>query len=426
MEFEYIPGGSLEKYTDVSASESTQILCQLSSALEYLHNQKPSIGHRDIKPENILVVERAADGIRVKFGDFGLSKATDTLKTCCGTARFAAPEIYLKMADARGTADNTYSVAVDIWSLGVVIASLVCGGLPVYKDEWITDAFTWIRAIENHVVETYNMQGGELLWLLIDSMLVEDPDERSSADYIHDEALRILQSMASNESDDDDEEEGSATPKPSMLTAQPSVGSVDAEEASTFRLHGQPVLDGSRTSIRETVESPDESLIENCGNASPTDSEEEAREWLNAPSPETQLSLVPGGFRPLLLGSTVDGLLWNPEGPERASLTSNHDNEAGELNTVEHNKEDHVFFLVQYGLGEEVQGDGAGAVDAPGGRRPMRKRTWAENNSPFSLPRSSTHPLSSVEQRRTIGIGSSAHKRSKREGRVRKNVESRP
>ena len=107
--------------------KSTQILCQLSSVLEYLHNQNPSIGHRDIKPENILVVERTADGILVKFGDFGLSKAADTLKTCCGTARFAAPEIYLKMADAEGAANNTYSVAVDIWSLGVVVASLMCG-----------------------------------------------------------------------------------------------------------------------------------------------------------------------------------------------------------------------------------------------------------------------------------------------------------
>ena len=348
MEFEYIPGGSLEKYTDVSDLESTQILCQLSSALEYLHNQKPSIGHRDIKPENILVVERTADGIYVKFGDFGLSKAADILQTCCGTARFAAPEIYLKMADAKGAADNTYSVAVDIWSLGVVVASLVCGGLPVYKDEWTSDAFAWIHAIQKHVMEMYNMQGGELLWLLVDSMLIEDPDERSSADYVHDEALKILLSMASDESDDDGDE-GSVTPKPSMLAAQPAVGSEaltfrldiqpavgseDAEEASTFRFDIQSALDGSRTSIRETVEGLDESLIENRSNAISTDSEEE-RERSDAPSLETQLSLVPEASWPLSLGSTVDGLLWDPEGAETASLISNHDNEAEELSTGE-------------------------------------------------------------------------------------------
>ena len=54
LEFEYIPGGSLDIYTDVSALESAQTLCQLSSALEYLHSKTPSIGHRDIKPGNIL------------------------------------------------------------------------------------------------------------------------------------------------------------------------------------------------------------------------------------------------------------------------------------------------------------------------------------------------------------------------------------
>lgn len=60
---------------------------QLSSALKYLHNRTPWIRHCDVKPENILVVERGVDGIYVKFGDFGLSKAADTLKTFCGTRR---------------------------------------------------------------------------------------------------------------------------------------------------------------------------------------------------------------------------------------------------------------------------------------------------------------------------------------------------
>lgn len=116
------------------------MLCQLSSALEYLHNRNPSIGHRDIKPENILVVHRrGADGIYVKFADFGLSKAADILKTCCGTLLWAAPEIYTKVADPVGAAEDTYSVAVDIWSLGAVVASLECG-LPVYEEEWRTES----------------------------------------------------------------------------------------------------------------------------------------------------------------------------------------------------------------------------------------------------------------------------------------------
>lgn len=142
------------------------------------------------------------------------------------------------------TANDTYSVAIAIWSLGAVVASLECNGLPVYKEEWKTDAVAWIRAVQNHVIRKYNKRGGELLWFLIESMLVEDPDKRSSADYVHDQALELLQSMANNKSDD--EVEGSATPTPSMLSAQSAVESEDAGD-----LHIQPAPNGSKTPIRD-------------------------------------------------------------------------------------------------------------------------------------------------------------------------------
>ena len=160
MEFEYISGGSLENYTKLSTFESTQVLCQLSSALEYLHNRNPSIGHRDIKPENILVVKRAVDGIYVKFADFGLSKAADILTTFCGTLEWAAPEIYLKAAGSVSAANETYSVAVHIWSLGVVVAWLECG-LPVYEEQWATNTVAWIHAVQSHVKDKYHQEGGQ-------------------------------------------------------------------------------------------------------------------------------------------------------------------------------------------------------------------------------------------------------------------------
>lgn len=187
LKFEYVGGGSLDSYTDLSTFESTQVLAQLSSALEYLHNRNPSIGHRDIKPENVLVQGRGANGIRVKFGDFGLSKAADVLKTRCGTMLWAAPEVH--------GPDDTYGVGVDVWSLGAVVAWLECG-LPDYEDEWNTDPGGWIHALQSHVVGKFQEQGSELLWLVIDSMLVEDADERSAADYVTTEAEKLLQRMA--------------------------------------------------------------------------------------------------------------------------------------------------------------------------------------------------------------------------------------
>ncbi|OAR01256.1 hypothetical protein LLEC1_07404 [Akanthomyces lecanii] len=176
LRLEYIPRGSLAEHKDLSEIESAKILCQLSSAVEYLHNRNLSIVHRDIKPENILVAERTQKNIHVKFADFGLSKASNILKTYCGTPLWAAPELYLKAADLKATKGDTYTPAIDIWSLGVVIASFLCG-LPTYTEE-------------------YNDQNS-LLWLVIDSMLCKDPDTRSSADYIHDEARKIVGSMVS-------------------------------------------------------------------------------------------------------------------------------------------------------------------------------------------------------------------------------------
>ena len=359
------------------------MLHQLSSALEYLHNRNPSIGHRDIKPENILVERRGEDGIRVKFADFGLSKAADVLKTCCGTLLWAAPEIYLKVADPVGAAENTYGVSVDIWSLGVVIASLACG-LPKYEEEWRTKAMDWIHAVQTRVNDYYVEHGGELLCLLLDGMLVEDPDERSSADYVTVEALKILQSME-NESDD----EGSATPTPLILGAQSIVES--------------------------------ESLDENSKSDDVTEIDK-GWECLDVPDPQTRLSQVLETTEALLQESTAGGLLWNAEDAERASSASNDgsdDSAATEIGIVEaqteepHEEEDDASFVTRCLLGDEDQGDGAReAAEAPRESQSMRKRSWPQGNSPLLLSCSFTYPPS-ADQQRAISQGPPDHKRSR-------------
>ena len=133
-------------------------------------------------------------------------------------------------------------------------------------------------------------------------MLVEDPDERSSADYCHDKALKLLQRIndarrpestpSDTESSDDDD--GSSTPKPSIQ--QSDVESESADEASTIRLNPQSdSRDGSETP-RRTVESINSSLIANLGYrdgslidslVNPTDCEEKW-ERSGAPDPDTQ------------------------------------------------------------------------------------------------------------------------------------------
>jgi serine/threonine protein kinase len=91
---------------------------QLSSAIDYLHSQTPPISHRDLKPENILV---SKEGM-VKLSDFGVSRATATggMSTIVGTPMYLAPEIV-----SSATAGGSYSVACDMWSLGVILCVML-------------------------------------------------------------------------------------------------------------------------------------------------------------------------------------------------------------------------------------------------------------------------------------------------------------
>ena len=86
----------------------------------------------------------------VKIADFGISKrATEgvtVLRTQTGTPAFAAPEVlgFLRPGDE---SDDSYTNAVDIWSLGV-ITFLILTGKILFKDsrrlgQYVAGSFTF-------------------------------------------------------------------------------------------------------------------------------------------------------------------------------------------------------------------------------------------------------------------------------------------
>ena len=83
-------------------------------ALEHLHMQ--NLVHRDIKPPNILVQSRWPP--HFMLCDFGLANHTPDLRTFCGTAAYVAPEVRKGFS---------YTPALDIWSLRVVVYEYVYG-----------------------------------------------------------------------------------------------------------------------------------------------------------------------------------------------------------------------------------------------------------------------------------------------------------
>ncbi|XP_029621263.1 ribosomal protein S6 kinase alpha-2 isoform X4 [Salmo trutta] len=94
-----------------------------SCTVEYLHSQ--GVVHRDLKPSNLLYVDETGDPESIRICDFGFAKQlraeNGLLMTPCYTANFVAPEVLKKQG---------YDAACDIWSLGILLYTMLAGFTP--------------------------------------------------------------------------------------------------------------------------------------------------------------------------------------------------------------------------------------------------------------------------------------------------------
>uniref|UniRef100_A0A3Q3E1U2 phosphorylase kinase n=1 Tax=Labrus bergylta TaxID=56723 RepID=A0A3Q3E1U2_9LABR len=114
-----------EKVT-LSEKETRKIMRALLEVVQFLHGQ--NIVHRDLKPENILL----DDDMNIKLTDFGFAvqiKPGQKLKEVCGTPGYLAPEIIECSMDG---GHQGYGTAVDIWSSGVIMYTLLAGSPPFW------------------------------------------------------------------------------------------------------------------------------------------------------------------------------------------------------------------------------------------------------------------------------------------------------
>lgn len=175
MVTEYCNGGEAFEYItkngrlDDRQFECKNIFRQIVEAVGHCHEK--GLVHRDLKLENIVLT----DNNTVKLIDFGFTtnyQNQHLLETYCGSSAYASPEIII---------GKKYSgPETDIWSLGVILYTLVCGELPFDDDN---DAVIHRKITDvEYTLPDYLSEGDLILTLecenLIESLLQSDPSER--------------------------------------------------------------------------------------------------------------------------------------------------------------------------------------------------------------------------------------------------------
>lgn len=151
---EYASGGEVFDYLvlhgRMKEKEARAKFRQIVSAVQYCHQKK--IIHRDLKAENLLLDSE----MNIKIADFGFSNEFtpgNKLDTFCGSPPYAAPELFqgkelssgnnisfgflselfkfnLHAIDSQFAGKKYDGPEVDVWSLGVILYTLVSGSLP--------------------------------------------------------------------------------------------------------------------------------------------------------------------------------------------------------------------------------------------------------------------------------------------------------
>ncbi|CAD8113364.1 unnamed protein product [Paramecium sonneborni] len=161
----------LKRRRRISQIEVQCYLKQLIGALKYIHSHR--VLHRDLKLGNLFI----NDKMELKLGDFGLATKLDydgqRRYTICGTPNYIAPEI---LEERMG-----HSYQADIWSVGVIIYTLLIGK-PPFETSDVKTTYNKISQCQFNFPD--HIQISENAKNLISRILVLDPSKRLTLDEI--------------------------------------------------------------------------------------------------------------------------------------------------------------------------------------------------------------------------------------------------
>jgi serine/threonine protein kinase len=194
--------GDLETHIGFKWTENdTKVVArQLLEGLKLMHDD--GIIHRDLKPavgiwapmsvtflvlglidclksQNIFPVLLDDKILRVKIGDFGVSKrlskdSSTVAQTQVGTQGYMAPEVL-----STGNSD-WHTTSVDLWALGCVVYRMITGELPFPTVDEVYRYIFGLRALPCEELELVNLSNAGLDF--IESLVKPDPNKRATAE----------------------------------------------------------------------------------------------------------------------------------------------------------------------------------------------------------------------------------------------------
>ncbi|XP_025246964.1 ribosomal protein S6 kinase alpha-5 isoform X5 [Theropithecus gelada] len=177
---ELLNGGELferiKRKKHFSETEASYIMRKLVSAVSHMHDV--GVVHRDLKPENLLFTDEN-DNLEIKIIDFGFARLkppdNQPLKTPCFTLHYAAPELLNQ---------NGYDESCDLWSLGVILYTMLSGQVPFQSHDRSLTCTSAVEIMKKIKKGDFSFEGEA--WKnvsqeakdLIQGLLTVDPNKR--------------------------------------------------------------------------------------------------------------------------------------------------------------------------------------------------------------------------------------------------------
>ncbi|WP_313823723.1 serine/threonine-protein kinase [Citricoccus sp.] len=233
LAMEYCSRPSLDlryRRSRLGVDEVLAVGIQVSSAVESAH--RAGIVHRDIKPANILTT----DYNRPALTDFGISGTTDMLDDDAGMSiPWSAPEAF--------TGESQDGFAMDVWSLGATLYTLLAGRSPFVRPGADNSQKELISRIAKAPLPPLNRADMPAsLELVLSTAMAKNPGSRFPSAHAFALALQrvqtelglsvtpfeVMDESGSLEAEDDEAEEGGdATRVRQIVSIDPDRGSTN-------------------------------------------------------------------------------------------------------------------------------------------------------------------------------------------------------